>query len=141
MTVIINYKNTKHSSTSGNLVFFVDEKFNISGLKKYISNSEFLYISDLLKDSDLKKDLLVFEINSKKTIFLASIKKDIQASNIENLGAKFHGYMNYDKKKDYIINTDTISESFTLGSNQNAMVAGPVNITGDLIINGTFTVV
>tara|TARA_B100001113_G_scaffold20645_1_gene15266 strand:- start:484 stop:951 length:468 start_codon:yes stop_codon:yes gene_type:complete len=39
------------------------------------------------------------------------------------------------------INTNTISESFTLGSNQNAMVAGPVNITGDLIINGTFTVV
>lgn len=39
------------------------------------------------------------------------------------------------------INTDTISENFTLGANQNAMVAGPVNITGDLIINGTFTVV
>ena len=109
MTVQINYKTSNSKKVSSNLVLFVDEKFNISGLKKYISNSEFSYISDLLKNSDLKKDLLVFEINSKKTIFLASIKKDIKTSDIENLGAKFHGYINYDKKNDYFVNSDTIS--------------------------------
>jgi leucyl aminopeptidase len=98
MTVQINYKNSSSKKSSSNLVLFVDEKFNINGLKKYISNSEFSYISDLLKNSDLKKDLLVFEINSKKTIFLVSIKKDIKISDVENLGAKFHGYINYDKK-------------------------------------------
>ena len=70
-------------NSSSNLVLFVDEKFNINGIKKIFSNSEFSYISDLLKNSDLKKDLLVFEINSKKTIFLASIKKDIKTSDIE----------------------------------------------------------
>jgi leucyl aminopeptidase len=73
MTVKINYKTSNSIKASSNLILFVDEKFNISGLKKYISNSEFSYILDLLKNSDLKKDLLVFEINSKKTIFLASI--------------------------------------------------------------------
>ena len=99
MTVQINYKTSSSKKVSSNLVLFVDEKFNINGLKKNISNSEFLYISDLLKTSDLKKDLLFFEINSKKTIFLASIKKDIKTSDIENLGAKFHGFINYDKKK------------------------------------------
>ena len=107
MTVQINYKTSNSKKVSSNLVLFVDEKFNISGLKKYISNSEFSYISDLLKNSDLKKDLLVFEINSKKTIFLVSIKKDIKTSDIENLGAKFHGYINYDKKNDYFVNSDT----------------------------------
>jgi leucyl aminopeptidase len=107
MTVQINYKTNNPNKASSNLVLFVDEKFNINGLKKYISNSEFSYISDLLKNSDLKKDLLVFEINSKKTIFLASIKKNIKTSDIENLGAKFHGYINYDKKKDYFVNSDT----------------------------------
>jgi leucyl aminopeptidase len=110
MTVQINYK--KSSSTKNNLtnlILFVDEKFNISRLKKLISNSEFSYISDLLKTSDLKKDLLVFKINSKKTIFLASIKKDIKTSDVENLGAKFHDYINYDKKNDYYVNSDTIS--------------------------------
>jgi leucyl aminopeptidase len=109
MTVQINYKASSSKKVSSNLVLFVDEKFNISGLKKLISKYEFSYILDLLKTSDLKKDLLVFEINSKKTIFLASIKKDIKSSDIENLGAKFHGFINYDKKKDYFINSDTIS--------------------------------
>ena len=109
MTIQINYKNSSIKKVSSNLILFVDEKFNISGLKKHISNSEFLYISDLLKNSDFKKDLLVFEINSKKTIFLVSIKKDIKASDIENLGAKFHGYINYDKKSDYFVNSDTIN--------------------------------
>ena len=108
MTVQINYKNTSSKKNSSNLVLFADEKFNINGLKKYISNSEFSYISDLLKNSDLKKDLLIFKINSKKTIFLVSIKKDIKTSDIENLGAKFHSYINYDKKNDYFINSDTI---------------------------------
>ncbi|WP_072091062.1 leucyl aminopeptidase, partial [Candidatus Pelagibacter communis] len=74
-----------------------------------ISNSEFLYISDLLKNSDLKKDLLVFEINSKKTIFLISIKRNIKISDIENLGAKFHGHIDYKKRKDYFVNSDTIN--------------------------------
>ena len=72
------------------MFLFTDENFNISGLKKYISNTEFSYISDLLKTSDLKKNLLFFEINSKKTIFLVSIKKDLKTSDIESLGAKFH---------------------------------------------------
>jgi len=107
MTVQINYKNSGLKNITGNLVLFVDENFNITGLKKYISNNEYFYISDLLKTSDLKKELLFFEINSKKTIFLVSIKKDLKTPDIESLGAKFHGYINYDKKNDYFINTDT----------------------------------
>jgi leucyl aminopeptidase len=109
MTIHINYKNNNLKKVPSNLILFVDDKFNISGLKKYISSSEFSYISDLLKNSDFKKDLLVFEINSKKTIFLVSIKKDIKASDVENLGAKFHGYINYDKKSDYFVNPETIN--------------------------------
>ena len=108
MTVQVDYKSSSSKKVSSNLVLFVDEKFNINGLKKHISNSEFSYISDLLKTSDLKKDLLFFKINSKKTIYLVSIKKDIKTSDIENLGAKFHGYIDYDKKNDYTINSDTI---------------------------------
>ena len=94
MTIQINYKSTGFKKNSNNLVLFVDENFNISGLKKYISNTEISYISDLLKNSDLKKNLLVFEISSKRTIFLVSIKKNLKISDIESLGAKFHSYIN-----------------------------------------------
>ena len=109
MTVQIKYIASTSKKISSNLILFVDEKFHISSLKKHISNSEFSYISDLLKTSDLKKDLLFFEINSKKTIFLVSIKKDIKTSDVENLGAKWHSYIDYDKKIDYCVNSDTIS--------------------------------
>jgi len=108
MTIQINYKKNGSTKAFLNLILFVDEKYNISPLKKHISNNEFLYISDLLKNSDLKKDILSFNVNSKKTIFLVSIKKDLKICEIENLGAKFHSHINYEKKKDYYVNIDTI---------------------------------
>ena len=78
MSIVINYKNSDLKKLTTNLVLFVDENFSINGLKKHVSNAEFSYISDLLKNSDLKKNLLFFEVNSKKTIFLLSIKKDLK---------------------------------------------------------------
>ena len=73
MPIKINYSQKTNSQSSANLVLFSNEKFNINGLKKYLSNSEFSYINDLLKTSDLKKNLFVFEVNSKKKIVLISI--------------------------------------------------------------------
>ena len=55
MTIQINYKNSGFKNPSTNLVLFADEKFNLNNPKKYISNSEFSYVNDLLKTSDLKK--------------------------------------------------------------------------------------
>ena len=109
MNIQINYKFNNIKKNSNNIVLFVDENFNISELKKFIIKSDFSYISDLLKTSDLKKSILVFKINSKKTIFLISIKKDIKISDVESLGAKFHGHIDYNQRNDYIINLDTIN--------------------------------
>ena len=109
MSIKINYSNKVSSKSSDNLVLFTEENFNIDGLKKYISNVEFSYINDLLKNTDLKKNLHFFEVNSKKTIFLVSVKKNLEASDIEGLGAEFHSYINYSKKGDFFINSDTIS--------------------------------
>ena len=66
MSIQINYKNSDSKKLSANLVLFTDEKFNISNLKKYLSSPELSYINDLLKTYDLKKNILVFEVNSKK---------------------------------------------------------------------------
>jgi leucyl aminopeptidase len=109
MAIKINYSNKLTNKSSANLVLFVDQNFNISGLKKIISNIEYSYIFELLKSSDLKKNILFFEINSKKKIFLVSIKKDLKNSDVENLGAKFHGFIDYEKKNDYFVNPDTIN--------------------------------
>jgi len=66
MTVQVNYKTNIKSKISNNLVLFTEENFNIKQLKKYTSNSEFTYINEILKTSNLKKNLLIFDINSKK---------------------------------------------------------------------------
>ena len=66
MSIEINYSKKEISGLSSNLVLFANEKYNVNNIKKYISSSEFSYINDLLKTSDLKKNMFVFELNSKK---------------------------------------------------------------------------
>ena len=89
MAVKISYSKNKVSKSSSNIVLFSDDKFNISELKKYLSSSEFSYINDLLKSNDLKKKILVFEVNSKKKVILIAIKNNLKISDIESLGAEF----------------------------------------------------
>ena len=108
MSIKINYLKKSADKTSVNLVLFADEKFNINGLKRILSNSEFYYINDLLKTSDLKKNLFVFELNSKKKIVIISVKKDLKTFDIENLGAEFYGRINYGKNSEYFINSDNL---------------------------------
>ena len=66
MTIKIKYSKKISDKNNKNIVLFSNDKFKIDGLRKYLSNSEFSYIRDLLKTSDLKKNLFVFEVNSKK---------------------------------------------------------------------------
>ncbi len=107
MATKINFKKNLPNKTSANLVLFADEKFNISHIKRYLSGAEFSYISDLLKISDLKKRILVFELSSKKKIVLVSTKKNLTTSNIENLGAEFFVRVNHGKNSEYYINSDS----------------------------------
>ena len=108
MSIKINYLNKTNSKPGANLILFSNERFNTNGLKKYLSSSEFSYIKDLLKTSDLKKNMFVFEVNSKKKIVLISIKKDFKNFDIENLGAEFYGRVNYGKNSEYFINSDSV---------------------------------
>ncbi len=112
MTVKINYKNRALNNSLGNLILFTDEKFNIGGLKKHIPNSEYSYISDLLNKKDTNKKILTFDISSKKKIILVSFKKKLINSDAENLGAKCYVILNELKETQYIVNSDTIPNSF-----------------------------
>ena len=108
MTLKINFKNTVSKKFLVNLVLFVDDKFNTNSLKKYISSSELSYIADILKTSDLNKNLLIFKLNSKKKVILVSIKKNLKTFDIENLGAELYGHINHGKNSEYFINLDNI---------------------------------
>ena len=59
MSIKLNYLK-KTGSKSSNLVLFCDEKYSPNSLKKYLSNTEFSYINDLLKTIDQKKKFICF---------------------------------------------------------------------------------
>ena len=109
MTVQINYKDSFSKQNSSNLVLFVDEKFGISSLKKHIKNTEFSFISEILKGRDLKEKILTFDITSKRKIILISLKKYLSSSEVENLGAKFYDLFKGFNQNEYVINSDSIS--------------------------------
>ena len=109
MSIQINYKNNNPKKTTTNQVLFTDEKFNINGLKNHFSKLEFTYINDLLKNVDLKKKLLVFEVSSKKKIVLVSVKNNLETSDMENLGAEFYGCINSENKSEYFVSLDSLS--------------------------------
>ena len=66
MSIKINYSKKTTGKSQSNLVLYTDEKFTINNLKKFLSKTEYSYINDLLKTSDIKKNIFVFELNSKK---------------------------------------------------------------------------
>ena len=108
MSVKISYKKTLLKSKFGDLIFFVDEKYNLLGLKKYFNKSENEFISDLLRSQNLSKTVSRFDLNSKKRIFLISVKKNISSFEAENLGAEFFNYIKDFKKKEFELNSDVI---------------------------------
>ena len=109
MTVTIYYKNNSSKKISPNLVLFVDEKFNISSLKKHISRSDYPLILELIKNRDIKKKIVAFDISSKKKIILVSLKNDITNSDAEKLGAIFYDKFKDNQLNDYSLNSDTLT--------------------------------
>ena len=69
MPIKINYLKTNNTkSISQNIVLFSKEKFKINDLNNHLSKSEFAYIEDLIKSIDLKKNIFIFELSSKRKI-------------------------------------------------------------------------
>ena len=109
MNVQINYKSSSSKKNLKNKLFFVDESLKIQLLKKFINNKEYLYVSDLLKNTDNKKNITLFEFSSNQSIILIKLKKNIKNFEIENLGGDFFNFIKGLNKKDFIINSDSIS--------------------------------
>ena len=108
MSIKINYLKKVNNRPSTNVVLFCNEKFKIENLKRYLNDIEFSYIKNLLKNNDLKKNLLIFELSAIKKIVLISIKEKLKSSDVENLGAEFYKRINFGKNNEYFLISDTI---------------------------------
>ena len=112
MNIKVNFKKQAFNKSNANLILFADEKFNITGIKKHISNSEYSYISDLLNNKDDKKKIVTFDISSKKKIILVSLKRNLTDSELENLGAQCYVILNELKETEYVVNSDSVPNGF-----------------------------
>ena len=108
-TFITPFSLKKASSRSqSSLVLFIDEKININNLKNHLSVNEFTYIKEISKSGETKKNIFIYEINSKRKIILVKNKKDTKTSEIESLGAEFYKIIKDIKFNEYSINSDSI---------------------------------
>ncbi|WP_440654555.1 leucyl aminopeptidase [Candidatus Pelagibacter sp. HIMB1506] len=108
MTLNISYRNNLSKTKFSHLIFFVDEKYNLSSLKKNFTETENRFIFDILNSRNLSKKIISFDLNSKKKIFLISIKTNIKSYQVENLGGEFFNYLKEFKQEEFAINSDII---------------------------------
>ena len=111
MNIKINFKKQAINKSSGNLILFTDEKLNISSSKKYISDKEYSYLSDLLKTKDSKQKIMTFDINSNRKIIIATLNKNLNKSDTEKLGAKCYEVFSELKNTEYSIYSDTLTKN------------------------------
>ena len=108
MPIVINYKNNLSKTKIRSFIYFVDQKYSLSGLKNYLTKTEIEFSAGILKSQNLSKKIINFDINLKKNIFLISVKKNISPSQVENLGAEFFNFIKEFKQKDFQINSDAL---------------------------------
>ena len=109
MNVQIIYNNSSFKYDLENKLFFVDENQKIQSLKKFMDIKEYSYVSDLFKNTDNNKKISFFQISSTKNIVLIKLKKNIKNYEIENLGGDFFNFIKGSEKKNFVINSDSIS--------------------------------
>jgi len=110
MIININYNKAINNKLITNYALFSRENYNISDLKNYFSDLEIISIKEIIKNTNLKKNIISFNLNSKKKLFLIDIKKNINNYEIEGLGAEFYEFIKDLSIKNLYINTQTLEK-------------------------------
>ena len=110
MIININYNKAINNKLITNYALFSRENYNTNNLKNYFSNLEIAAIKEIIKNTNLKKNIISFNINSKKKLFLINIKKNLNNYEIESLGAEFYEFIKDLSIKNLFINMQTLEK-------------------------------
>ena len=69
MIININYNKAINNKLITNYALFSRENYNTNNLKSYFSKSEIVSINEIIKNTNLKKNIITFNLNSKKKYF------------------------------------------------------------------------
>ena len=73
-------------------------------LKSFLGKGDLEFFDEILKAKNIKKNIIFFDLNPKKSICLIKVDKN---SNEENLGAEFYDFLKSNNLKDVEIYTDS----------------------------------
>jgi len=110
MIINVNYKKIINNKSISNYALFLNDNYNVKELKSYFSSIEINSIKDLIKNSNLKKNIINFNLSPKKNIILINIKKNIDTYEIENLGADFYEFIKNLSLKSLFLNSLTLNK-------------------------------
>ncbi len=108
MSVQVTYTNKNIAKSLVNYAFFTLDKFKIDHLKKILTKVEMSYALDILKKSNLKKNLLHFNLSSKKSLILISVKESLKNSEAENLGAEFYDFIKINSLNNILLKSESL---------------------------------
>ena len=91
-------KNAKLNKLSGAILFFADEKFEISNINNFLSISQKELFKKNQKKNSKKKNIFTFDLNHDQKIIVFSVKKKIILTKKTELK-----FMNFSKMKTYLI--------------------------------------
>ena len=97
MNIKFKYTKKVDNNINVNLVFFLKDNFDISGLSGSLKREELNYIREILLKKDLLKNIISFELSQKKTIIFMNVEN---STNYENLGAEFFDFIKLNKFRD-----------------------------------------
>ena len=110
MKIKVNFNKSKNQQILDYAVF-LNDYYNLQHLKTFFTITEINLIKEIIKTSNLKKNIISLNLNSKKKIYLVKVEKKINIYEIENLGAEFYEYIKHLAIKKLFINSLTLESN------------------------------
>ena len=108
MSIKINYIKKYNTNAQKDIALFVNEKFEISHLKKFLNKNELIFLEKILKKKNVSKKIISFDLNSHKSLIIVKVLKN---EIYENLGAEFYNFVKENNFKEILIFADSLENN------------------------------
>ena len=124
MIIKINYTKNINKNQISNYALLLNNFNNLNELKSLFTKFEIKSIKEILKNLNLNKNIISFNLDSKKIFFLIKTKENLNKFEIENLGAEFYEYIKNLSLKSLFINPLSINKDIDKESLTNYFLHG-----------------
>jgi len=124
MIIKTNYTKNINKNQISNYALLLNNFNNLNELKSLFTKFEIKSIKEILKNLNLNKNIISFNLDPKKIFFLIKTKENLNKFEIENLGAEFYEYIKNLSLKSLFINPLSINKDIDKESLTNYFLHG-----------------